>query len=228
MRIVGLVSTWNEGRLVHLCVKSLLDACPTVVVFDGPFGATPPEGESSDFEPFKNDPRVIVKRGRWDTQAEKLNAMVAWACNRYAERPLWGMNLDGDEVLIDGEFLPDVLRKASELDPTGEKGTVPRMFVQELDSSTVVNGSHLVRLDVIDRYLVSGTQVLLKTSSIPVAFANTPANRWPMQGEPHILHRSRFRLGEREALEARAHISAEANWFETAAAAAGLSGIEAA
>src|SRR5579875_3415187 len=128
MKVVGLVSSYREGRLVQGAIRSLervdLD---DLLVYEGPAGEIPdgieqapaselpPSGRRAleDLEPGTRIRRVRggrVHRGQWRSDARKRNAMLAEAKRRNGNGPLWGVWLDGDELLAHGEYLRDRLQ----------------------------------------------------------------------------------------------------------------------
>lgn len=225
MRLIGIASTYREGSLARECVRSLLRAnCDKVLVFEGPFGDAPLTGDPSELshrdirEAIKRQ-ELFVREGKWVNQAAKLNEILSF-CRRYERdgEPVWTLHVDGDEVLLWPEMLRDLVERFTEAGP-GEFRM--RLKLVELDGTCGYTGSHLLRFDLIDRYLVSGTQLQLRNGMV-VAVDNPDGDRFPIQGEPHLLHRSVMRRAGRDAPALRAHMSEEAEWFETAAAGAGL------
>lgn len=226
--IVGMMSTFCEGQLARSACESLLRACDKVVVFEGPVGGA--EEVSGLWTQLPDTGKFVVEYGEWASDAAKRQAMVEYVKHRWGGvSPLWGVWLDGDELLLWGEYLRDWLGRLdaeNELTRTqrislpseAESGgdfIVPEptfnwlIRLVELDASVAKCSGKVVRLDLIDEYLVSSYQVRLMNGAI-VALPNVPAERGPIPGEPHILHRSGLRDPRRQIR--RLH-DAEADWF---------------
>jgi hypothetical protein len=123
--------------------------------------------------------------------------------------PLWVLWLDGDELLLWGEQLHDWLtRVLHDDDPANPVGGWPFALV-ELDGSVSICMGKLVRADLIRRYLVSSSYIEMVDGSRRTVgnvcywtvkdgpmFEHWRA-RPPLQGEPHLLHRSILRSGSR-------------------------------
>lgn len=185
-------------------------------------------------------PRLRVVKAKWDSDADKRSYLVDWAKNecRVPEgEPLWLVWLDGDELLLWPHLLQDWIRRGGaegdvHENPVGGIG----LRICELDGTVAIGTGRVIRGDLVARYLVSSYQVELTSGmvvalpyvpvcgpgSIPLAPTPQPErgsveeNRWlsnaraPVQGEPHILHRSILRPPGRDV--ERLH-DAEADWF---------------
>jgi len=247
--IVGLCSSYKEGPLVQAAIRSLLVACDRVVVFEGPAG--PPLEEDvpeSNFTPWVLtgsdkviDPRVTFRRGEWKTDAKKRTAMIEylrpwmregkanWTGNSFARFPLedgppiWGVWIDGDEVLCNPEYMRDWLNFADwKEEETGVKNLGWPLKIVEMDGSIAVVQAKVLRVDRIDSYSVSssvftnamgvlegrgnyrahitefGTDVHLRQLA-------DPDEGWlfhwpPLPCEPYIMHRSKLRHPRRSGL----------------------------
>jgi hypothetical protein len=238
MRLYGCVSTYNEGRLLRECLRSLLQAVECVVLFEGPWGENLLPPTSKEIEDFDNylmelhpeiynairNNRLKVHLGVWGSQARKLTSLTQFV-QRWGKpgEPVWAMHLDGDEVLLWPEQLRDHVERFTEAKPFDRYMNIKLV---ELDGTVGGTQTHLIRADLIEQYFVSGSQILFKGDSIPVALHNPDGDRFPIQGEPHILHRSVLRSDGRDAPELRAHLSQEADWFEQVAAKQGLGGVK--
>jgi hypothetical protein len=234
--IVGLCSSFREGRLAESAVRSLLPACDRVVVLEGPIGDAPTAGPATDWPSVRRAGRVLVKEGRWGSDAEKRTAMLHEAKRGYAtynERGasrggpgLWGVILDGDEVLLHGELLPDYL------DALPAEALGFSLHLMELDGSCSYIPNRVLRLDRITRWILSSYAfeidgVAVSKPNVKILDAGEPDSaewvdvgdghtrqrRRPLAGEPHILHRSVLRPAERQARVQRQH-EAEAESFE--------------
>lgn len=226
--IVGLVSSYREGPLLGEAVASLLAAdVDRVYVFEGPAGTAPIDTEAcppSDLDGLHPD-AVTVVQGTWSTDAKKRTAMVRQV-NRDYTGPVWGVWLDGDELLMNGQHLRAWLRVLDwrdELAPEDEAPTLgwPIKLV-ELDGSVAVCRAKVVRIDLIASYSVSSS-VFLTVIGTEHGEGNLPFdfNRWerdrlggmergwlylppPLPAEPHLLHRSALRHPLRQGV--RMHV----------------------
>lgn len=237
MRLYGCVSVFEEGRLLRECLRSLLQAVECVVLFEGPWGDFPPythkqhlEFRTSvlkmhrEIELAHTENRLKIQTGVWETQARKLTELT-----RYIQKwgkpgePVWAMHLDGDEVLLWPEQLRDHVERFTEALPFERFMNIKLV---ELDGTVGGTQTHLIRADLIEQYFQSGSQILFKGDSFPIALHNPDGDRLPLMGEPHILHRSVLRQEGRDAPELRAHSNQEDAWFEEAARMQGLGGVK--
>lgn len=178
MIIVGLISSYCEGPLVQGAIRSAYDACDTVIVFDGPAGETV-EGPSSD---FGNWPSVVVKEGVWISDADKRTAMVEWAVDRL-RGPIWGVWIDGDEILMCGENLRDYLQRIEWGDEEFLDGGIVHPMpgykfpirIVEFDGSVALCHGKVIRLDLVEEYHVS---------SYGVSFSFAPGVVMSLGNEP--------------------------------------------
>lgn len=211
-----------------------LEALDGVLVFEGPVEGNEPDGTPSVIPHESTAQRkgmLTTVGGTWETDAAKRTAMLNYAKRKW-QGELWGLWLDGDEVLIWGEYLRDWLwRVVQQGDPGNPVGGWPLALV-ELDGSTTLCMGKLVRLDLIRSYLISSSWIELVTGerrtvgNVPYwdpvdgALQHDEDGRphWrarpPLQGEPHLLHRHFLRdvsrKVERQHLaEARHHQDAD-------------------
>lgn len=201
--IVGLVPTHREGPLAADAVRSLLACCNTVMLTEGPIGGTPSDvGEPTDIGVLRRDSRVLVTaRGKWTTEADKRNGMLE-RTRRYPP-PVWGVYVDADEVLLHGELIPSLIWAAEQQQAgTGNDVTAIPLAVTEIDGS-VGRAHRLIRLDRLERHVLSCSQLQFAGQSIVTTFPVVPVwrpgepltatNRPPMAGEPHVHHRQYLR-----------------------------------
>lgn len=240
LRLYGCVSVYQEGRLLQECLRSLLAATECVVLFEGPWGDstdfqgyTPKQvaefesevcGLHPDIDRAFMENRLKIGLSVWENQARKLTELTRFV-QRWGKpgEPVWAFHLDGDEVLLWPEQMRDHIERFTEARPFDRY--MPIKLV-ELDGTVGYTQTHIIRADLVESYFVSGSQILFKGDSFPVALHNPDGDRFPIQGEPHILHRSVLRSGGRDAPELRAHVSQEDAWFEQAATAHGLKGVK--
>lgn len=226
LRIVGLVSCYREGRLVAGAIESLLEVgLDDLLVYEGPAGQVPEgieQAPASELPP--NGPlhghahRGHVHRGTWRTDARKRNQMVAEAKRRNSAGPIWGVWVDGDEVLENARYLRDRLQALAwadeaqlERDPEAMPTIRWPMRTIESDGSIALTTGRLVRLDLIRSYDIS-LSVVTNVFGIEEGFGNEHENgklwleTWfaaaerghlvafpPFPGEPHLVHRSGLR-----------------------------------
>jgi hypothetical protein len=236
--IVGLVSCYREGRLAQDAVQSLLSCCDAVRVLEGPIGEPADGGRDTDWKAFHRDPRVIVQAGGWETDAAKRTALLQ-TTRRYPP-PVWGVIVDGDELLMYGDGIPALLEHhEQEAEARGEVSWGATLRLVEGDGSCGLIMARLLRLDLIERWLISSYHLLLKNGvevSRPNAYLLAGAEadrdelepstgmqvRRPLQGEPHILHRSFLRPPQRTA-ERQSKL--EGSEFDRLVRDAGLGGV---
>jgi hypothetical protein len=218
VKIVGLISSYLEGRLLDGAMRSIdrvgLD---DLLVFEGPAG-DPLEADVPESE-FPRGVQHVSKHGRWRTDARKRNELLAEA-KRRNPGPLWGVWLDGDEILVDGEYLRDQLQDVvwNDEHEGGEPTIRQPLWVVEADGSMAFTNSRIVRLDLIQSYDIS-VSVVTNQHGIEEAWGNTnPDSRfwlelwmravesgrmlaWPPHScQPHIYHRSNLRHPDRRGL----------------------------
>jgi hypothetical protein len=228
LKLVGLVSSYREGRLVRAAIDSALEGCDQVFVFEGAAGR-PLEGTTPDSE-LDPQPRLTIRHGAWKTDAAKRTAMVK-ATRGLGKGPVWGVWVDGDEVLVNGRYLRDQLQAVLWRDEEeGETtGGFPLRLV-EMDGSVAVCRAKCVRVDLIDSYIVSSSGIRFKSGSVLIDHAegNLPQRitEWyvperlqaiaedrmmlepPLPCEPFLFHRSLLRHPARRGL--RMHEQEEA------------------
>ncbi len=236
--IVGLVSTYREGLLAAEAVRSLLACCDQVRVLDGPIGEPSGGGIETDWSVFRREQRVVVDHGACGSDAEKRTILLERT--RRLPAPVWGVILDGDELLVNGQNLPSLIEHHElEAEANGQVSFGATLRLVEQDGSAGLIMARLLRLDLVERWLISSYHILLKTGmevSRPNAYflkAGEPDTdrvesstgmqvRRPLQGEPHILHRSGLRPPQRNAERQSA---AEGSALDQLAASVGLAGV---
>lgn len=240
--IVGLVSTYREGRMAASAVRSLQACADVVHVLEGPIGDAPDAGKLTDWRSFRKDQTVHVHGGLWPSDAAKRTELLGFT-RRYPP-PVWAVIVDGDEILMHGEYLPDLIEHVeAKDDASGETTFAFPLRIMEVDGSCAILGGRVLRADLVDAYLISSYHLLLRNGvevslpNEPLRFAGEPdlapvegesierQRRRPLAGEPHILHRSFLRAPQRAAQRQNV---AEATEFERLAAASGVVGERAA
>lgn len=215
MRVVGLVSAFREGRLVDGAIRSLARVgLDDLLVSEGAAGELP---EGIMEAPASEYPEGIdVNHGRWRSDARKRDAMLQEAKRRHAlheGEPLWGVWLDGDELLAHGEYLRDRLQAVLWDDEA--RGGAPTLnlplWTKEGDGSLAVTSGRLIRLDLLSSYEISVSVVRdFQGDEHGVGNVLTDASAWldlwlravdagrmiawpPGPLEPCIVHRSHLR-----------------------------------
>ena len=223
--LVGLVSSFREGRLIRSALASLAPHVDRVYVLDGPFGEAPAAGEESQLDRLPGN--VVVRYGgAWADDAAKRTELVRWAASREQDiRPVFGFVLDGDELLVNGEWVRDFAERARPED----RALACRIV--EWDGTVVRTFCRILRVDLVERFELGAFQVRWVDSPIVHPFPNyvevggnlephqlaehhammSPPYRAPLQGEPHVLHRNFLRPDDRFASRAS---QAEVAWAD--------------
>ena len=217
MILLGLISSYREAGLVQGAIRSALTACDHVLVFEGPAGEPITDCPSSDFGRYKKDQRVTFKHGGWPTDAAKRQAMLE--ASRKWPAPVWGVIIDADEVLFNGEYLRDWLQRLEwDEEATGKVYGGRPMRIVELGGEISWVSTRLMRLDRMDNYEVS-TSVFVNSLGIREARGNVidKYSEWaepraaafendqrlypaPIPTEPFLVHRSGLRHPNRQKL----------------------------
>lgn len=175
--IVGLISAYKEGRLVQGAIRSLVRVgLDGLCVFEGPAGD--PLGDDvpdSDYDVRGtlgglHDGRAFRDPhfGRWRTDARKRTEMLQYVKRDFPGSPLWGVILDGDEILHDAEYLRDMVQTVAWEDEqrgasiaTPDNPPVARIPLRlvERDGSISIMHARVVRLDLIREYNASSSLV---------------------------------------------------------------------
>lgn len=239
MRVIGLVSSFREGRLTLGCLRSLhAVGLDDLLVSEGPAGELPEGIMEAPPSEWPEGMEGLVNHGRWRTDARKRDAMLKEAKRRHrplvpgaAQEPLWGIWLDGDEILHGAEYVRDRLQGVLWEDEA--RGGPPTLnlplWVKEPDGSLGVTSGRLVRLDLLTEYRISlSVATVVGGSEQGLGNVTTDARLWlelwmqatesgrlvcwpPGPGDACIVHRSHLRhparkglrLHEQEAVELR-------------------------
>lgn len=219
--IVALMSTYREGALALSAARSVLPACDALIVFEGAVGEQAGEGEPTPVWVIEQEAReasVLTYVAEWEvcvwgSDAAKRTALLKCAQKFYGDTadPWWCLWIDGDEVLLWGEYLPDWVARAEHVGGAG--GFALRIV--EMDGSVAKSHGRIFRGDLVEAFEESSYQARLKTGMV-VALPNIPICvsggvpcaradgepvtvddladlRPPLAGEPHILHRTILR-----------------------------------
>lgn len=227
--IVALLSTYREGPLARQAVASAIRAADHVVVFEGPAGEPlPNEDECPETNFYLGMPSAEAtiwnsragsyRSGRWSTDAKKRTAMVEHVRKMELRAPIWGVWIDGDEVLVNGEYLRDWLQLIAWEDNPEQPYMGWPLKLVELDGTVIVCQAKVVRIDLLDQYSVSSS-VFKNSLGILETRGNLPFDmkQWmeprqalmdegrlyqlpPLSCEPHLVHRSFLRHPARRSL----------------------------
>lgn len=162
--LVACVSAYKEGPLVHGAISSALDAAPDeLVVFEGPAGEEIDGCPETDYSHFPS-----VTHGTWRADAEKRTAIVEHVRALALPAPVWGVWVDGDEILCNGEYLRDILQalqwedeeRGASLDDPENLPTMGRPIRIVEPSGLIIScRAKVIRLDLVKRYVVSSSVV---------------------------------------------------------------------
>jgi hypothetical protein len=230
MIVVGMISAYKEGRLVRGAVESLMRVgLETLYVFEGPAGQ--PLGDDvpdSDYGTSLAAPTPFVfHRGRWRTDARKRNEMLQRAKSDHPGEELWGVVIDGDEVLWNAEYLRDRIQAASwddefrgadVNDPAKPPTARLPLRLVERDGTLSVITARVMRLDLL-RSIDISSSVVTNIHGIQDGWGNHPElspmyvealgmaidrgqlAAWPpFPCEPCIVHRAHLRHPLRRGL----------------------------
>lgn len=234
-----MVSAYKEGRLVRGAIESLLRVgLETLYVFEGPAGE--PLGDDvpdSDYPYLPTHADVleadepgawaVLHHGRWRSDARKRNEMLQRAKSDHPGEELWGVIIDGDEVLWNAEYLYDRIQAAAWDDeqrgasihdvdnpPTAR---LPLRLV-ERDGTLSLITARVVRLDLLRSIDISSSVVTnvhgiqdgwgnypelspLYIEALGVAIDRGQLAAWPpFPCEPCIVHRAHLRHPLRRGL----------------------------
>ncbi len=168
---VACVSAYREGELVHAAIRSALEAEPdAVIVFEGRAGDPCPDAPATDYNRYRGrNQRIVLQEGEWRTDAAKRTALADFAKSRYGtEKPLWAIWVDADEVLVNGQYLRDILLSIHYDDEANgvslaDPGNLPKMgcpiAIMEPDGRISLCRAKVLRLDLLKRYVVSSSVV---------------------------------------------------------------------
>lgn len=215
--IVVLISSYKEGRLIQGAIRSALTCDPEMVlIFDGMTEQGEIPGDETDIGQSWNSNQVIFRSHRdFPSESKKRTAMLHMAQD-FLEGDFWILTLDADEALVFGEFLPDWIGVLEPGYPESGENVVPikrteAAWTPERGIHADIAPSRLIHSSIVKRWKVS-TLVVQTPDNREVILSHVPAERMPLHGEPHILHRSFLRRNERAAI--RAHKGEEAEWRE--------------
>jgi len=214
MDLVTLISVFEEeDHMLNAAIDSA-KISDRIMVYDGPIKAM--KNRVLNSWEVKRTPRGTTYyffTGHWKSDADKRTDMLIEAqADNYDAWALW---LDGDEILLYGEYLKDHCYRAEQETATG--GTTIRIV--EYDGSVAQCYGKLIRVGAVRSYLMSSYEIELE-NGMTVALPNVPIcsaggipigeikgrddpmlalNRPPLMGEPHLLHRHGLRNPERTA-----------------------------
>lgn len=222
MHVVGLVSCYLEGSLSRGAIESLQRVgLDRLLVYEGPAGPPIEAPCPPSWLPSPDAAAgVIVRHGRWRTDARKRQSMLEDVQKMGLAPPVWGVLIDGDEVLVNAEYLRDVIQRlawddetkgASPTDPDNPPWSKYPVRLIEAGGNMSLMTGRVIRLDLIRRYRVS-TSVVVNMHGVEEGYGNVQQSSqvwiehflgamdnglmvaWPpLPCEPHIFHRSAMR-----------------------------------
>jgi hypothetical protein len=177
--LVALISTYAEGTLAQGAVDSCqVDGIDEVFVLEGPcadplFGVPATELHAGWY---------TFDSGSWGTDAEKRTQLLRWAVDDRPEpgqgKPLWGFWLDGDEILMNGRYLADLVQSVQWqnelLEERGEQGfSGMPLHIFDQDGSVATDRVRVMRIDQVDEILVSNL-IYRMSSGVEVRLGRDP------------------------------------------------------
>lgn len=227
-RLIACLPTYKEGRLVQSALRSIVYAVDAVMVWEGSAGKVSlPDGcPETDLGDLLFGPDDDYREGVWASDPAKRTEMLKHVRERFHDRPAWILWLDADEIMVNADYLRDLVRRQMWEDeqrgasivkpdnlPTG--GLILRYV--EADGSVSKEWGRLVRADLIRRYEVSNLVVEgINGVRNRLGRRIEDAREWrdprervhghalvldpPLPGEPHFVHRSHLRHPLRERL----------------------------
>ena len=166
--LVALVSAYKEGPLALGAIRSALAAEPDrCLVMEGPAGDEIEDCPDTDY-PARKGRGYDLRYGTWRADAEKRTAMVETVRAWNLPPPVWGVWVDGDEILCNGEYLRDILQalqwedeaNGASIDDPDNLPTMGRPIrIVEPSGLIITCRAKVIRLDLIRRYVVSSSVV---------------------------------------------------------------------
>ena len=160
------MSSYKEGPLALGALRSALEAEPDrCLVMEGPAGE---EIEDCPETVFSRGDGYTLEYGSWRADAEKRTAMIERVHSWNLPAPVWGVWVDGDEVLQNGQYLRDILQRVQWQDEQDgasldDPGRLPRMGypirIVEPSGLIISCRAKVIRLDLVKRYVVSSSVV---------------------------------------------------------------------
>lgn len=235
--IIGLLSTYLEGRLAAGAVASLRPAVDHLVIFEGPAG--PPLEAADRIPPSQlgdHRPDMDVKHGAWSTDAQKRTAIVNHV-HKHHPTARWAVWLDGDELLVNAGYLPDYLAYFDAVEEqTGRENMGWPIKLVEMDGTIAIVQAKVLRIDRLRNYSVSSSVFrnslgnLEARGNYPPKVDDFPIGAqlrqlgdpnggklfaWPpVPGEPFIVHRSGLRHPLRSGLRLHEQEAVELDRFK--------------
>lgn len=239
MNVVGMVSSYREGPLVKAAIESLRAVgCDRIYLWEGPAGPVlddaVPETEWPDW--VGDDPGVVLRFGRWRTDARKRNDLLQRAKADFPGGPLWAVIVDADEVLVNGAYLRDRLQALVWDDEAkgaraGDTSNPPwarwPLHLVEHDGSMSLITARVFRADLL-RSIDHSSSVVTNEHGVREGWGNYEARSalwiegwlraidqgkmiaWPpLPAEPFLVHRSNLRHPLRRGLRMSEQEAAE-------------------
>ena len=218
MRLFAMMSIYEEEQ--HM-IDSAINSCNDldgIMVFDGPTSIKKNKlyKEPNNLRTDKGTEYTFF-HGHWKSDADKRSSILDFIKNELIGFPddAWILWLDGDEILLYGEYLINHCIRADQETATG--GSTIRIV--EYDGSVAQCYGKLIKVSAVKKYVMSSYEIELE-NGMTVALPNVPictaggipigeingrddpllaTNRPPLIGEPHLLHRHGLRNPERKS-----------------------------
>lgn len=202
----------------------MLKATDDIIVFEGLTETEHVPGPETDLGSYR---RYMVYNSQWASESQKRTQMLEHA-RRKLKCEFWMLLIDGDEILLWGEYLRDWLNvlepgidspenivplKVTEANTRWMEVDVNGTVIEVPNGAlTFVSSSHLYHSCIIDHYHVGAWQIVTPYDGRIAALDNRDSERPPAYGEPHIHHRPYLRRGKRKSF--RAHDHEEQRWLD--------------
>lgn len=209
--IIALISTYKEGKLPQGAIRSVISIAQDIVVFEGPTEGYEVEGDKTDLGRFR---RFLRSNTSWPDEHTKRTAMLNDTRKLIMRgKPFWALVIDGDEILIWGEYLQDWLNVLEPGYPHSEENLVPIKRTEAAWKAYAdgavgpyadIAPSRLYHSSFVAEYRV-GAWGITTTDGKEGYLDHRESERPPVYGEPHIHHRPYLRRHERASLRLSAY-----------------------
>lgn len=235
-----MISSYKEGRLMQGAIGGLLRVgLDHLYIYEGPAGppldvdVPPTDLEGAELRQGQGFP-ITIEHGRWRTDGRKRNAMLKRAKKDFPDGPLWAVVVDGDELLLAGEYLRDRLQwilwqdeLAAIEDPRAAPHARWPLRLVEQDGSLSLITARVFRADLVQS-IDHSSSVITNAAGVQEGWGNYAevSKLWiegwlgaidagkmiawpPLPAEPHLVHRSQLRHPLRRGLRMSEQEAAE-------------------
>ena len=193
MKIVCLIATWRDGKLLEEACRSAAPYVDAIVVLDGGY-----QGIVQEYQAWSTDEEMLAAHsvdekvhivqleGLWPGEIEKRNALLdigRLTAETKEKEPLWALVLDADEELVNGDELADWIDRAEDDGKFGQAIGLQRI---EPDGDSYWATSRLFRLTPSTKY-AGPSHILTSEEFGEVSIAH---QRYPSDPDrmPYIAH----------------------------------------